>query len=142
MVARGSADGIVGLPGISLIRQKEPDVETPMRRKYRKSAYDADEANGEVEQREEVSCGRQWAIQPSPKRRAWEVAQSRGTLNLRPTHMFPSSRPGRDWILPAALSRQVARGHAQPHWLLTGMRDGTVIAWWSLHFEVHCEDGR
>jgi hypothetical protein len=42
-----------------------------------------DEANGEAEQREEVSCGRQWAVQLSPKRRAWEVAQSRETLILR-----------------------------------------------------------
>jgi hypothetical protein len=41
------------------------------------------EANGEAEQREELSCGRQWAVQLSPKRRAWEVAQSRETLILR-----------------------------------------------------------
>ncbi len=96
-----------------------------------------DEANGEVEQREEVSCGRQWAVQPSPKRRA----KPRHAEFAADSHV-PEFKAERDWILPAALSRQVARGHAQPHWLLTGMRDGTVIAWWSLHFEVHCEDGR
>ncbi len=41
VVARRSADGIVGLPGISLIRQIESGVETPM---WRKDSLPMDDA--------------------------------------------------------------------------------------------------
>ena len=64
------------------------------------------------------------------------IAQSRQTLNLWLACMHvPEFKAGRDWRVAQRFEDKWHEGVLNP------MRYGTLRVWWSLHYEVHYEDG-
>jgi hypothetical protein len=68
--------------------------------------------------------------------RSIAIAQSRQTLNLWLACMHvPEFKAGRDWRVAQRFQDKWHEGVLNP------MRYGTLRVWWSLHYEVHYEDG-
>ena len=69
------------------------------------------------------------------KRKVWEVAPKRTDAEFAAGLHDPEFKAGRDW-------REAQRFEDKWHeGMLNPMRYGTLRTWWSLHYEVHYEDG-
>jgi hypothetical protein len=69
------------------------------------------------------------------KRRVWEVAPKPTDAEFAAGLHVPEFKAGRDWRVAQRFEDKWHEGVLNP------MRYGTLRVWWSLHYEVHYEDG-
>jgi hypothetical protein len=103
-------------------------------------AEDTDEAEpGETEAGALNKLMRLAAVGPfklaQSKRRVWEVAPKPTDAEFAAGLHVPEFKAGRDWRVAQRFEDKWHEGVLNP------MRYGTLRVWWSLHYEVHYEDG-